>query len=152
MNKWHQHFMEKAAHAASMSKDTNTKVGACIWDEEEKLEVCCGWNDLARSVVHTTQRNSAPLKYMLTSHAEISCIANAARSGRSTLGKAIAVTMFPCSLCAAAIINAGIKTVVAPEPDFEHKQYGESFKLSLQQFEEAGVEVIYIEASNDLPS
>lgn len=144
MNKWVQHFKESAEHIATRSKDTNTKVGAVIFDEEHGVEVSSGWNDLSRGVKHTIERNSAPLKYELTSHAEISAITNSARMGRATYGKSIVVTMFPCSLCAAALINAGIKVVYAPPPDLNHTKYGEGMKLSLQMFEEAGIIVTEI--------
>lgn len=140
-NKWVKHFYEEALHKASMSKDTNTKVGAVIFDEPNKVEVSSGWNDLARGVKHTVERNTAPLKYKLTSHAEISAITNAARMGRATNGKSLVVTMFPCSLCCAAIINAGIMRVFAPKPDFSHIKYGEDFKLSVDMFAEVGIQI-----------
>jgi deoxycytidylate deaminase len=39
MNKWVQHFRESAEHIATRSKDTNTKVGAVIFDELHGVEV-----------------------------------------------------------------------------------------------------------------
>jgi dCMP deaminase len=140
-SKWIEYFKAEAMNAAFMSKDNRTKVGAVVFDEEEKVSISSGWNDLPRGVEHTSERNSAPLKYKMISHAEISAITNAARMGRATLGKSIYVTMFPCSLCAAAIINAGIKKVYSPSPDFSHAKYGEDFKISMTMFQEAGVEV-----------
>ena len=144
-DKWIDYFYRKAVMASEMSKDKDTKIGACIFDEEDKVEVTTGWNDLPRGVEHTNERNSRPLKYKLTSHAEISAITNAARTGRSTKGKSIVVTgLFPCSLCAAAIINSGITKVYSTPPDFSHTQYGEDFKLSYEMFTEAEVETIYV--------
>lgn len=139
--KWLDYFKAEAVNAARMSKDNRTQVGAVIFDEEQKVSVSSGWNDLPRGVEHTPERNSAPLKYKYTSHAEISAITNAARMGRATLGKSIYVTLFPCPQCAAAIINAGIKKVYAPDPDFNHPTYGDDFKISIQMFNEAGVEM-----------
>ena len=143
--KWLEYFKAEAVNAASMSKDDRTKVGAVIFDEDDKVSVSSGWNDLPRGVLHREGRNSAPLKYKMTSHAEISAIANAARMGRATKDKSLYVTMFPCSLCAAAIINAGISKVYSPKPDFDHQKYGEDFKISLEMFTEASVEVVYEE-------
>lgn len=143
--KWLEYFKAEAVNAASMSKDDRTKVGAVIFDEDDKVSVSSGWNDLPRGVLHKEGRNSAPLKYKMTSHAEISAIANAARMGRATKDKSLYVTMFPCSLCAAAIINAGISKVYSPKPDFDHQKYGEDFKISLEMFTEASVEVVYEE-------
>ncbi len=144
MNKWVSHFKDIADLKASRSKDTNTKVGAVIFDEINGVEISSGWNDLARSVVHTVERNTAPLKYKLTSHAEISALCNSARMGRATLGHSIVVTMFPCSLCCAALINAGISRVYSPPPDFNHLKYGEDMKLSVDMFKEAGIMVTEI--------
>lgn len=143
--KWLEYFKAEAVNAASMSKDDRTKVGAVIFDEDDKISISSGWNDLPRGVLHEEGRNSAPLKYKMTSHAEISAIANAARMGRATKDKSLYVTMFPCSLCAAAIINAGISKVYSPKPDFDHQKYGEDFKISLEMFTEASVEVVYEE-------
>lgn len=139
MSKWVKHFAELAYFKAHNSKDTNTKVGAVIFDEDNGVEISSGWNDLPRGVKHTVERNTAPLKYKLTSHAEISSITNAARMGRATKGHSIVVTMYPCSLCTAAIINAGVTKVYSPAPDFNHLQYGEDMKLSQMMLEEAEV-------------
>lgn len=144
MNKWVEHFTDIARLKAGKSKDTNTKVGAVIFDEVNGVEVSSGWNDLPRGVVHSVERNTAPLKYKLTSHAEISAITNAARMGRATLGHSIVVTMFPCSLCCAALINSGITKVYSPKPDFEHVKYGEDMKLSVQMFNECGIIITQI--------
>lgn len=144
MNKWVEHFTDIAKLKAAKSKDTNTKVGAVIFDEVNGVEVSSGWNDLPRGVLHSTERNTAPLKYKLTSHAEISAITNAARMGRATLGHSIVVTMFPCSLCCAALINSGITKVYSPKPDFDHVKYGEDMKLSVQMFDECGIIVTQI--------
>jgi deoxycytidylate deaminase len=59
--------------------------------------------------------------------------------GRSTLGHSVVVTMFPCSLCCAALINSGITKVYSPAPDFSHVKYGEDMKLSLAMFAECGI-------------
>lgn len=144
MNKWVEHFTDIARLKANRSKDTNTKVGAVIFDEVNGVEVSSGWNDLARGVVHSIERNTAPLKYKLTSHAEISAITNAARMGRATLGHSVVVTMFPCSLCCAALINSGITKVYSPKPDFDHVKYGEDMKLSVQMFNECGIIITQI--------
>ena len=141
---WIEYWYNEAINRSKRSKDANTKVGAVIVSEEDNVEISSGWNCLPRSVRHTEERNSRPLKYLLTSHSEISAITNAALMGRSTKGMAIFVTLFPCSQCAAALINSGIKKVYAPESDFTHEQYGESFKWSLQMFKEAKVRVEYV--------
>lgn len=147
--KWIKRWYKEALNKASYSQDVNTKVGSIIISEDDNVEVSSGWNCLPRKMRHTEERNSRPLKYLLTSHSEISAITNAARMGRSTKDKSLVVTMFPCSLCAAAIINAGITKVYSPKPDFNHVQYGESFKLSLEMFSECRVSVEYIQEEKE---
>lgn len=141
--RWLNYFKESMDKNALMSKDENTKVGAIIFSEEDGVEVSSGWNDLPRGVLHTKERNSRPLKYKLTIHSEANAIINAARMGRSTKGMSLMVSMYPCSICAGMIINAGLKKVYTPYPDFSHEKYGEDFKLSEQIFKEAKVEVIW---------
>ena len=138
---WIKYFKDSVDKNSRMSKDENTKVGAVIFSEEDKVEVSSGWNDIPRGVIHTTERNSRPLKYKFTTHAECNAIVNAARMGRTTKGMSLMVNLFPCSICAGMIVNAGIVKVYAPRPDFEHVQYGDDFVYSLEIFEEAGVEV-----------
>jgi len=145
MDRWVNYFKESMDKNASMSKDENTKVGAVIFSEGDQVEVSSGWNDLPRKLKHTTGRNSRPLKYKLTIHAEANAIVNAARMGRSTKGMSIMVNLFPCSICAGLIVNAGITKIYAPKPDFSHVQYGEDFKLSLEVFNECGVEILCLE-------
>ena len=146
--RWLQYFYDGAARAALMSRDANTQVGACIFDEEEKIEVACGWNDLPRGVKHIDDRNERPLKYKMTSHAEISAIANAARTGRSTLNKSLIVTLAPCSQCACAIINSGITKVYSPRPKSGYDRWVQEFEVSRVMFEEAGVEFNWLEDNN----
>ena len=47
--------------------------------------------------------------------------------------------------CAIGIIQSGIIKVYAPTPDVDHEKWGEHFKASLCMFEEANVEVIFID-------
>lgn len=143
-SRWVKHFIEVAKHKASMSKDANTQVGAVLVSEEDMVEISSGFNCLPRGVAHKKERNERPLKYLYTSHAESSAISNAARLGRSTKGSTLVVSMFPCAQCCAMIINAGVTKIISPEPDWNHKQYGEDFKHTQQMLAEAGV-TVYLE-------
>lgn len=144
--RWVEYFRGKMLASANMSKDANTKVGAVIFCEKNKVELSSGWNDLPRGVEHTPERNSRPLKYKLTVHAEANAVANAARLGVPTSGASIIVSMFPCSICAGLLVNAGILRVYSPPPDMNHISCGEDYKYSLEIFEEAGVEIVYLES------
>jgi dCMP deaminase len=144
-HRWLKEFVDLAYKRAEMSRDENTHVGAVIFSEEDCVEISVGYNCLARGVEHKPERNQRPLKYLYTSHAEASAVANAARLGRSTKGASLVATMFPCPLCAALLINAGVKKVYCPPPDWEHYKYKDEFEHSLVQFKEAGVDICYLE-------
>lgn len=143
--RWLKEFIDLAQRRSQMSKDQNTKVGAVIFSEEDCVEVSVGYNCLARGVEHKPERSERPLKYFFTSHAEASAIANAARLGRQTKGCSLVVTMYPCPVCASQIINAGIKKIYTPKPDWDHYKYKDEFQHSLEQFTEAKVSVFYLE-------
>jgi len=66
-------------------------------------------------------------------HAEIDCLRNAGRIGRYN-GSILYSTLMPCFLCAGAIIQFGIKKVIAGE--------SENFAGAREFMESHGVEVI----------
>lgn len=142
-SRWTEHFIQQAQAKAEMSRDENTKVGAVIVSEEDMVEISSGFNCLPRGVYHYKERNERPLKYLFTSHAEASAIANAARLGRSTKGHTIVVTMFPCTSCMCLIINAGISKIISTKPDFEHIKYGQDYSHSLAMATEAGITICF---------
>ncbi len=140
-SKWDNRFMNEAKTVASWSKDTNTKVGAIVVNDD-KIILASGYNGFPRGVDDSIEsRFEKPLKYLYTEHAERNAIYHGARLGNSLSGGIMYATMFPCCDCARAIIQAGIKEVVAPEPDVNHEKWGESFRISLVMFEEANVYV-----------
>jgi dCMP deaminase len=79
--------------------------------------------------------------------AERNAIYHAARHGVSLKGCSMYVTMFPCSDCARAIIQSGIKKLITPKPDFSSQIWGKHFEISLEMLREANVDIIII--SND---
>lgn len=141
MANWDKRFMELAKHIATWSKDTNTKLGAVIVDDDHTI-LSVGYNGFPRNADDSiVERYERPAKYLFTEHAERNAIYNAVRSGISLKGSTIYVPMFPCVDCARGIINSGIKTVVSYEPEFNHKRWGESFKASYELFNECGITV-----------
>ena len=73
-----------------------------------------------------------------TSHAEIECLRNAGRLG-SYRGTTIYSTLMPCYLCAGAIVQFGIKEVIAGE--------SENFGGARGFLEAHGVEVVDLNIS-----
>ncbi len=128
---------------ASWSKDKSFKCAAIIVDENENI-LGYGVNNFPSGVnTEIENRYERPTKYNYTEHAERDAIYRAAKNGIKTEGMVMYLNWFPCTDCARAIIGAGISTIIATEPDFNHPRYGESFRISYEMLTEAGVEIVY---------
>lgn len=132
--------LDLAGTMARRSKDPSTQVGAIIFDAKGRL-VSGGFNGLPRGVSDTSERlNDRPTKYRMIRHAEANALAFATAS---TEGCTLVVTHPCCAQCAGAAIQAGISTVIYPQPCTGMVQrWGEDLRLALQMFREAGVTVI----------
>lgn len=140
-------YMQLARYNAQLfSKDPHTKVGAIIISSDMTRVLSTGINGLPRHVVDTCEKRwERPTKYDYVIHAEINAICNAARSGTSLDNSCAIVTMFPCKDCSKALIQAGIKTIYGPKPDFNHHRWGPDFQISCEMFREAGIDVKELE-------
>lgn len=138
-NKWDKRFIELARFISLWSLDPSTKVGAVITNKRRIVSV--GYNGLPQGVSDTDERlNNRELKYKLVVHGEINALLFAERSvSGCTL---YTFPFLPCSNCASQVIQAGIKRVVAPYND--NPRWVDSFKLSEELFEEAGVELLLL--------
>ena len=96
------------------SKDPNTKVGACIVDDDNKV-VSIGYNGMPKgldeSKLSWNKNDGLDSKYLYVCHAEFNAILNV-RNGSSLKGCTLYVTLFPCNECAKAIVQTGIKKIV----------------------------------------
>jgi dCMP deaminase len=130
-----------AEYAASASKDPSTKVGAVIIDEKRRI-VSIGYNGFARGVEDTIERlEDRELKYRMIIHAERNALMFA---NRSVDGCTLYTWPFqPCTVCAALVIQSGIKRVVAPTS--LNPRWMDDFKLSSALFGEANVTVNLID-------
>lgn len=131
--------MGLAKHVSKWSKDPSTKVGAVIADG--KRFVSLGFNGFPAGVSDEDWRyENRDKKYLFVTHSEINAILFAKRS---LDGFTIYTYPFqPCSVCSGAIIQAGIKRVVAPKcPKKIWERWSESLKISVKMFEEADVEL-----------
>lgn len=135
---WSAYFMGIALLSAQRSKDSNTQVGACIVDRENKI-VSVGYNGMPSGCSDDQmpwEREGAFLetKYPFVCHAELNAILN---STASTLKDCtLFVTLFPCNECAKAIIQSGIRHVVY----LENKYAGtDAITASETMFRMAGV-------------
>jgi dCMP deaminase len=140
-NKWDIRFLLMSAHAASWSLDPSTQTGAVIVNENRRI-VSLGYNGLPQGVEDSYERlHNRDLKYQMTVH----CERNAIIFAQKDLTNCTLYTwpFLSCSVCAAMVIQAGIKRVVAPVNN--NPRWADSFVLSTQMFNEAGVEIELIE-------
>jgi dCMP deaminase len=143
--KWDKRFLEIAHQVATWSKDPSTKVGAIIVGDKLQI-VSQGYNGFPRNIEDKEERlNIRELKYKFTIHAEANAIYNALYNGSSVQDCTLyCVSLFPCSECAKAIIQSGIKRVVS-DANFENSRWKESNEFALAMFKEAGLEVTLYE-------
>jgi dCMP deaminase len=145
MANWDKRFMDLAKLVATWSKDRHTQVGAVIVSQDNTI-LSVGYNGFPRgSNDEIDSRHERPAKYFYTEHAERNAIYNAVRSGVCLKDSKIYLPWFPCVDCARAIINSGIKDVVAIIPDWNHPRWGEQMKISEELFLECGVKIKWFE-------
>ena len=119
---WDEYFMGIALLSEQRSKDPNTKVGACIVDENKKV-VSIGYNGMPsgcdESQLSWNKGEGLDSKYLYVCHAEFNAILNT-RNGSALRGCTLYVTLFPCNECTKAIIQTGIKEVVYISNKYEN--------------------------------
>ena len=138
---WDLRMLALAEHVGGWSKDRSTRVG-CVIADEDYVVLALGFNGFPRGAdERPEERHQRPAKYSWTEHAERNAIYNAARTGTPLKGARLFVPWFPCMDCARAIVQTGIRDLVALAPDIEHTQWGEDFKRAIVLFRETGVSV-----------
>jgi|SRR5690554_378602 len=135
---WDEYFMGIASLSAKRSKDPNTRVGACIVNNEKRI-ISIGYNGFPKGASDDEfpWNNDGGLldsKYAYVVHAEANAILNA-RS--SVSGATIYVTLFPCHECTKLIIQSGIKKIVYASNKYSHT---ESHQAALKMLDAANVE------------
>jgi dCMP deaminase len=145
---WDETFMLMNRLIAQKSKEPNTKVGACVVDDNNII-VGLGYNGFPRNCDDNEfpwEREGAVLdvKYTYVVHAEANAIMNA---NKSVKGCRIYVSLFPCNECAKIIIQSGIKEVI-----YESDQYSDVpiFMASRKMFKAAGVKMRKYTMKNEL--
>ena len=130
--------MKMARIWAENSYCVRRQVGALI--VKDKMIISDGYNGTPSGFENVCEDEMGKTKpYVL--HAEANAITKIARSNNNSAGSTMYVTASPCIECAKLIIQAGIKRVV----------YGEKYRLTdgIDLLERAGVEVVYLEITND---
>lgn len=146
--RWDCDFLALAEwYGKRKSKDPSTKVGAVITRGREIVSL--GYNGLPKRVLDLPERYSdRELKLKMIVHAE----RNAIIFARQNLTGCTLYThpFLPCSVCAGMVIQADIVRVVAPQATPEQYQRWKSeFDLTQLMFQEAGVELVLLEACHN---
>jgi len=132
--KWDRRFLRLASEIATWSKDPGTQVGAVIVRPNRTI-ASLGYNGFSRGMDDTY--TSREQKLLRTVHAEM----NAIISAQGSLdGCTIYVTpLCPCSTCAGAIVQAGIKRVVF-QMESIRPEWEESFAAAYEILRGGGIE------------
>jgi dCMP deaminase len=136
---WNKRFLDLCEHVATWSKDPSTKLGSVIVDDKKRI-LSVGYNGFPRGVTdHEERYNDRPTKYLFVAHAERNALDNAPMMVDNCT---MYVTLLPCNECAKSIIQKGITTVVTYQPEREDTF---NWNTTLAMFDEAGVNVVYVE-------
>lgn len=134
---WGDYFMGLALLSAKRSKDPNTRVGACIVNENKKI-ISVGYNGMPigcsdDAFPWSREGEDLNTKYPYVVHAELNAILN---SKVDLSNCTIYVTMFPCNECTKAIIQSGIKHMI-----YLTNKYPDStaVKASMKMLDSAGI-------------
>lgn len=144
---WDEIFMHDTYWWASKSRDPRTKIGAVLVHWDTKDPISHAYNGIVRGVADLEERMIKPEKYFWMSHAERNCCFNCANTGRSSKGTTMFTQGIPCSDCADAVIQCGIKEIVVHkqwqkyESEFNWEKWNESSKRSKIKFFESGVKI-----------
>ncbi|KAI5625195.1 deoxycytidylate deaminase, partial [Silurus asotus] len=109
------YFMTVALLFAKKSPDPNTKVGACIVNQEGNI-VGIGYNKMPNGCENADfpwnreEENDSTNKNQYVCHAELNAIAN--KTSVDVKGCTIYVTLFPCNQCARILIQSGVRNLV----------------------------------------
>lgn len=145
---WETYFMDIARLVAKRSTCLRRTVGAVI--VKDKRILTTGYNGAPTGMTHCAETGCLREKLGVPSgerhelcrgtHAEQNSIIQAAYHGVSIKGATLFCTLFPCSICAKMIINAGIETL------FYESEYVDA--MSEKYLREAGVDLIRLRAGD----
>lgn len=138
--KWDLRYMDLARRVASWSKDPSTKVGAVLVSPLNGV-LATGFNGFPHLVNDTDARmTDRDEKLRFTIHAEHNVVLWATRHGAPVSGSTIYVTRPPCAHCAAALVQAGVKRVIADMPPGDFiARWAKDMRAAAEMFAEAGV-------------
>lgn len=130
-----QWLIDLATVISQRSTCSRLHVGAIAVRSGQLL--AAGYNGAPAGMPHCVHTDDQPCTRAV--HAEVNCIASAARYGVSLAGAEVYVTHSPCVSCAGLLINAGISKVTFYIPFRDES--------GINLLEEAGVNVVVVQPS-----
>lgn len=136
--KWHLRFLEMAKLVASWSRDPSTKVGAVLAEDNHHV-VSVGFNGFPASMPdNEVWYNNREEKYSRIIHAEVNALLFAPTPLPET-ATLYTYPFIPCDRCIVQMLQAGIKTFVAPTPTEDAiGRWGGAFYKTRQYVHECG--------------
>lgn len=136
---WVHYFMKIATVVQERSTCLRRKVGAVLVRDNQILAT--GYNGAPKGVSHCSTTGCLREQLNIPSgerhelcrgtHAEQNAIIEAAYNGVSIKNSTLFCTLFPCSICAKMLINAGVKVI--------YYAFGYPSDLAVQLLTEAGI-------------
>ena len=139
--------LERAVATAAASPNRVRKVGAVLVTADRTEISAC--NTFPPGVRNLADRTVGENRFIWMEHAERAAIFEAARRGLATDGGTLVSTYFPCTDCARAIVQAGVKTVATPRPEYDDPVWGESFRTSAAILAEGAVDIVFLAEDQD---
>lgn len=135
---WDLFFFQLAADVAGLSKDPERKVGAVIVTPDRR-QISFGYNGFPADIEdRPSLLADRAFKLENIIHAERNALTQCPFDPR---GCTLYVTRFPCLECSTMVVLRGIDRVVAPEPDFGHPRWGESWRRARERMILTGIQL-----------
>ena len=149
IDKWDKRFLRIALEVSEWSKDPGTRVGAVL--VLDRRIIATGYNGFPKGIADTSVRyDDRDTKLMLTVHAELNALLNAAKSGAMTKGSTLYVTFPPCVNCCTAALQSGVERVVCPDIESSPPRWAGNFLLGNAVLLEGGITVDTYDPYDDI--
>lgn len=109
--KWDKRFLQLAELVSTWSKDSSTKVGSVIVDDNKRV-ISVGYNGFPQKIKDLPERyENRELKLKIVVHAEINGLLFA--NGKVDGCTLYTFPLMPCGQCCSMFIQSGIKRIVS---------------------------------------
>lgn len=140
---WDELHFTSAILWAQRSLDPSSQVG-CTIVSQDNVPISYGYNNPPRGIeLSEAEWHNKEHKYMWVEHGERNAIFNAIRSGASVVGSKLYIIATPCTDCARAIIQSGIRDVFVLNSTndiwLKNPAWIEKLKQTVAMFKASGV-------------